>query len=477
MHRCLLLDEILVQILHWVERSTLCAIARTCHAFNEPATALIWSRLIDLWPIFRLLPAAATTWSELGNDKVDHDGPPLCITRPLTPEEWFTVKKLSERVRVLRLIVTPTPTPYTVTPKSLSFLLHPTEQDYLFPNLQTLSMQAQVTPESRNCQDYILAFLRTLVRPHLVSLDLYLDGKFYASPNALDALTSSTNVQSLRTRETPLAAEDGSDVFVFPVISEFQSLVTATIGEGSWKLLTSLAQLKKLRELSFDLCSSTSVAPIPPTCDSFPELRTLCIYFETLDMSLSFLRWALLRKLMSIRIISTDFGRTDYSIDLQELLALIPFHSSLLEHIEVDLSFSRPHQPVPWVLSGSILAPYLTLHNLRVLDLTLAPRSYSPMFTDDELEQMAEAWPLLERLCVKAYDTGWTLPTKLTFGGIMGLIKHCPSLVTFALVFDATKIPKTTISNVDGSTVENRRIQSLDVGNSPISSARQLCRR
>jgi len=78
MHRCLLLDEVLVQILHWVERPTLCSIARTCRAFNEPATALIWRKLVDLWPIFRLLPAAAVTWSELHSDsEVDHDGPPI----------------------------------------------------------------------------------------------------------------------------------------------------------------------------------------------------------------------------------------------------------------------------------------------------------------------------------------------------------------------------------------------------------------
>ena len=80
MHHCLLLDEVLWQILHWVERPTLCSVARTCRAFNEPATALIWRKLIDLWPIFRLLPAAATTWSELRSDDVEREGPPIVST-------------------------------------------------------------------------------------------------------------------------------------------------------------------------------------------------------------------------------------------------------------------------------------------------------------------------------------------------------------------------------------------------------------
>jgi len=312
------------------------------------------------------------------------------------------------------------------------------------------------------------------MRPHLASLDLLLDGKFYASPNALDALTSCSHVRSLRTRETPLAAVADTPIFVFPAISEFHSLETATINDCSWELLTRLAQLKKLQGLSIDLCSSTDVYPVPPTLDTFPELRTLSVYFETVDMSLAFLRWASLCKLTNLKIISTDFSRADYSADLQELLALIPSRCPFLQHIEMDLTFSRPRQPVPWVLSKSILTPYLALRNLRVLDLTLAPRSYSPMFTDDELEQMAKAWPYLEKLHIKGYANGWILPTKLTLGCIVRLIRHCPKLVAFSLVFDAMKVPEANFTNADGSIVRNGSIQSLDVGNSPISSSHQV---
>lgn len=169
-------------------------------------------------------------------------------------------------------------------------------------------------------------------------------------------------------------------------------------------------------------------------------------------------------------MISPDFGRVDYSADLQELLCLIPSRCPSLEHIEIDLAFSRPHQPIPWVLSKSSLSSCLALRNLRVLDITLAPRSYSPMFTDDELEQMAKAWPYLEKLCIKAYANGWALPTKFTLRGIVGLIKYCPKLLAFSLAFDARKIPETNFTDI----VRNRSIQSLDVANSPISSAYQV---
>ena len=200
------------------------------------------------------------------------------------------MKKLSKRVHDLHLTITAKPTCYTVTPKSLALLLHPTEKECLFPNIRTLSIHVQVAIDSQSRQGQVLTFLRTLIRPCLTSLDLLLDGTFYASQHALDALMSCSHVRSLRTRVTPLAGVAGTPTFVFPVISEFRSLEIATINDCPWELLTRLARLKKLRALSIDLCSSADVAPVLPTLETFPELRMLSVYFETVDMSLTFLR-------------------------------------------------------------------------------------------------------------------------------------------------------------------------------------------
>ncbi|KAI6094277.1 hypothetical protein F5141DRAFT_1016692, partial [Pisolithus sp. B1] len=113
--------------------------------------------------------------------------------------------------------------------------------------------------------------------------------------------------------------------------------------------------------------------------------------------------------------------------------------------------------------------PYVSLRNLKVLDITLPSRSYSPQLTDDDLTQMAQSWPLLKELHLRTYTCGWALPTGLSLGGIVALIQHCPDIEGISLVFNAMEIPE-TVYHPDGNLVQNTRIRSLQVGNSPISS-------
>ena len=60
MHAALRIDEVFLRIVEALDQdtapSTLSILARTCRAFHEPATDVLWSTQISLGPILRLIP-------------------------------------------------------------------------------------------------------------------------------------------------------------------------------------------------------------------------------------------------------------------------------------------------------------------------------------------------------------------------------------------------------------------------------------
>ncbi|KAI5999515.1 hypothetical protein EDD15DRAFT_2237295 [Pisolithus albus] len=470
MHHCLLIDEVLNNIFSWLgPGATLCNLARTCRAFHEPAATIIWQKLENFSPILRLLPEATRT------EPREHEpGPPIVLTRPLTLEEWSMVKRLSQRVRNLHAFVNQRPHSYSITPGSLSFLLHPPGDESLeslFPNVQDLTFHCEGLPslEAVCWQDNVLTLLCILIRPQLSRLELHLDGRLYALLNASGILASCPNLRMLYTSPATLETQEGDRVTVAPTISSLQSLETARIFDASWDLLASLAQIKTLQRLLLETYHGPPDSPLPLTNEAFAGLRYLDTHLTSWELVLSFYRWMPLGQLRGLAIEPNDFDRNDYSEDLEELLTLIPEHGPFLETIKIDFSFAPPRQPRHWQLTKSILTPYLSLRNLKVLDITLASPSYSPHLTDDDLIHMAQCWPLLKQLHLNIYAHGWELPTGLSFRGIVAVIQYCPDVEGFSLVFNAMEIPKTAYSP-DGNLIQNRRIRSLQVGNSPISS-------
>ncbi|KAI6125395.1 hypothetical protein EDD16DRAFT_1517193 [Pisolithus croceorrhizus] len=476
MHRCLLIDEVLNSIFSWLEGTTLCSLARTCRAFHEPAAAIIWQRLIGLGPILRLLPGAtATSIAESLEPDPESDeriyGPPTVVTRPLTLEEWQMVKRLSRRVRGIHVFITQKPHSNSITPGSLTLLLHPPRgesPESLFPNVQHLTFHCQghSPVEAVRWQDCVLSLLRILIRPQLSTLALFLDGRFCASLNASGILTSCSNVRALHTSATSFETQEGTRMSIVPTISSFRSLETVKMHNVSWDLLASLAQIKTLQRLAIDFHAPLG-SPPPLANDAFAGLRYLKTNITSLELSLRLFQWIRLSELRDLNLHTTDFARNDYSEDLEELLTLIPLHSPFLETIRINLGSAPPRQPRHWVLTKSILTPYLSLHNLK------PSRNYSPQLTDDDLAHMAQSWPLLKELHLKTYTCGWALPTGLSLAGIMALIYHCPDIEGFSLVFNAVGIPEIAY-HPSGNLIQNTKIRSLQVGNSPISSPKNV---
>ncbi|KAI6007680.1 hypothetical protein F5J12DRAFT_720365 [Pisolithus orientalis] len=100
MHPCLCVDEILRVVFRCIEdRSTWCALARTCRAFTEPATDLIWETLTAVEPILQHLPSARTERLGFGDR-----GRCLALSRPLSDDDWSIIRRLSSRVHRLHTL-------------------------------------------------------------------------------------------------------------------------------------------------------------------------------------------------------------------------------------------------------------------------------------------------------------------------------------------------------------------------------------
>lgn len=77
MHRALLLDEILKEVVGWMSlldasqldrQKSLKAFTLTCRAFSEPALDNIWRGPVKMSALIRIMPEVYRTWVEDGNN-------------------------------------------------------------------------------------------------------------------------------------------------------------------------------------------------------------------------------------------------------------------------------------------------------------------------------------------------------------------------------------------------------------------------
>ena len=140
--------------------------------------------------------------------------------------------------------------------------------------------------------------------------------------------------------------------------------------------------------------------------------------------------------------------------------------SSTLEHLHID------HQETFIdVADWMTFRPLLTIRCLK----TLLIQGFAYTLRDDDLEQMALAWPQLQSFRLLAYFATPPSPPRITLSGITTLLKHCPMLQSLGLIFDA-RIIDTQVITEPTDVVCNRIIKVLDVGNSPINDTMEVAK-
>ncbi|GJF00136.1 F-box protein [Phanerochaete sordida] len=94
MHPCLIIDEILQNILGRVDDKALYSVSLVCRAFLDPANDELWADLPGLSPLIKCLPR------ELLGASRDYEKC-LTVVRPPLPSELYRFDHYARRVKYL----------------------------------------------------------------------------------------------------------------------------------------------------------------------------------------------------------------------------------------------------------------------------------------------------------------------------------------------------------------------------------------
>lgn len=268
MHPCLLVDDILRLVFQYIEdRTTLCALARTCRTFNEPASDLIWETLSNVklimqnlsceWnscegrypvtPYYKLLPSCGQVET--------HHQQYLTQSRLLSDNDWSIVRRIPSHVR--RLHFHPFPIIGDIPPW-FSFLTSPPDPSFFSPNLYSLTLgvpldhrRASNTEDIHATFHMIARLFRLLLRPRLSTLRLGICGAFYPYLVLPSVPRLCPNIRMLSIEEPEILWGKRSIpdevVYLFSgVVSELCDLEIVASDAMSWDLLSSLALAKAL---------------------------------------------------------------------------------------------------------------------------------------------------------------------------------------------------------------------------------------
>ncbi|KAI6011304.1 hypothetical protein EDC04DRAFT_778718 [Pisolithus marmoratus] len=438
MHPCLSVDEILRLIFGYIEDngSTLCALARTCRTFHEPAMDLIWETLTAFEPVLLSLPSARV---------ISRADACMTLSRPLSDNDWSAVRRLSSRVRRLHMFLDPEPHYDNAVPPWFSFLTSPPDSSFLFPNLRRLSFEVpgyfgiNHTKDSKEEFQAIIRIFRLLLGPHLSALRFEIPGSFYANLDlpSIPALSPNICILSMVSLEYYGVLDEAAYLFsrVVPELCNLEIVES----EVTWDLLGGLAQAKALRKLEMYLPDQLGPGPDHPSGNIFPQLHTLDIQARSPSSCTDFFRWTCLNKVVEICVYfpaPEDDGESWQA--LVDMSSLVSLQCKALEFIWSSFSNVHPYDEIPSTCPRPALEPYQACHQLRVIALETP---YSHTLTDNELEDIVTSWPHLE--VFHLFQRGRESPLiRLTLRGVTALLHRCSKLTHFTLMFDATHVPE-----------------------------------
>lgn len=475
MHHCLRTDEILREIFQCIEsRPTLCALAKTCRMFYDPAMDQIWETLTAIEPaVLERLSSATSVTNSTGSYPA--------LLHPLSDDDRDTIQRLSSRVRRLHInlrIILPRFDETDVSPQWVYQLASLKDSSLLFPNRHVLSLEVESYPNQNPSRDVdtrifqaIIRLFYLLVGPHLSALRFEVPNSIYPHLNISSIPLLCPNIRTLSLGELDLYCEKPpiSDEIMCgfsEAVSQLRHLETVRSYLTSWDLLSSLAEAKGLRKLWMFLPPKLGPVPTPPHDNTFPQLRTLDICTRSLTLCLEFLRWASLKEVTGIYIYCpcpTDDG--DPLKTLVDVSSRISLQCKQLEFLWIFFNPGADHHETPTAWPLRMLKPYHDFHQLRVIALQTG---YSMELVDHDLEGMVAAWPHLEIFHLFP-DGIMDPPVRLTLRAVTALLYHCPKLKRFTLLFDATRVRRRSLPSFRGDLVQNTSVEYMGVYTSPVS--------
>lgn len=248
-----------------------------------------------------------------------------------------------------------------------------------------------------------------------------------------------------------------------PTVSQFvcgwenlQTFLGNYSGHGvTDEALIHLASLPTLSRLKINLKHNSLPLALPP--QPFPGLRDFTLSASHVGVVIDLLKS---HHVLPLQSLTLDFNIT--ATALTELLHVMRDHCAHSCLTRLFLRYDFDISNASDVIDPDTLRPLLAFTNLARLDLDC---SYDVEDVDDTLlEEMAAAWPRLERLMLGPNRSSGR-SSHVTLAGLVPLARYCPQLEFFSLPFDTSSMER------PGTKFRNRQLTELGVGCSRIADA------
>ncbi|KAI0752619.1 hypothetical protein C8Q80DRAFT_1267144 [Daedaleopsis nitida] len=405
-------------------RQTLASAARTCRAFADPASRVLWSAVDGLVPLLRLLSNLKECTRETLNQFTrKYNSESIYTFDGEVPEEgWVCFERMAARVKCFLCDAEESLDPSLVD--VLVSRYSGARHRPLFVNLQSLSW-----PDPRNDDRHRL--LRILCTPALqyVLIPDYQSGGREHDSGRQDLAAIADCAPSLLHFRADLSGLPlgGPDSVLFR-LRALRSLKLSLYAPLDKCLFTHLSELPHLEFLD-----ATLPAPGPSKSTAragFPALRHL--YMKLNDTGVPSARLSILSRISSPSLETLDLLITAHSsgaVQFVHDLCSLPVTRSL-KHLSIaanePLILPRPANATapPAVLKFAAVAlPLLALS--RIEDIRLSTYPYALEVTDEDVARVAAAWPRLTTVCLRGTGTPAARPS---LGALVALSERCPAL-------------------------------------------------
>ncbi|RDB14878.1 hypothetical protein Hypma_016419 [Hypsizygus marmoreus] len=457
MHHCLRIPEIVAQIcdqslsLSWKRGSgTVVALARTCRAFHEPATAHLWYEIDTLIPLVKCMPA--DLWTITGENSQT-----LVFNRAVFPTDWPRFTKYARHVRRFGFRFWH----WIDVSVSVYESLHlAAAGQVLLPHLKELYW-------SYGRADGALPFICLFMPPNLCTFhisthtSLPIIASLVANLSSRYPLLSDVALNIHGERDTTSA--------VSTAVCAWHRLRRLYVTRLNGDALLHAAKLPELQHISF---TSREGLQFPDTSSisTFPALVDLLLDCDDFSFCVDLLRsmapGAVLEwiSLKAYNAPPPGFGWRDLANALHDTCShSSPQRITIWDDFEKEDGSEVEDFGEDLMIVTEHLRPLLHFSHITNIDLY---SRYGFDLDDTLLRDLAKAWPRLQYLSIKGGPPQGRIP-RVTIASLRILARHCKHLQTITMAFDARLVPPPKASQRVFST----RLFILDVIGSSISNA------
>ncbi|KAF8125921.1 hypothetical protein EV363DRAFT_1349106 [Boletus edulis] len=421
MHPALQIQEILLNIFGhcfppsgWEATTDLAALARTCHAFKDPALDVLWEELFDLSPLARCLPEACYQESTKC----------YSLHRKLTQSEWDILQSYTRRIRSIRTL-------FGIDRQTAQRLWRAPTPSSFFPSLRHLHIEY-----SRRAVHLLLMPL-----PSLVSLTVIVHSLRLLEDSLKSLSQTSPSLCKLLLQPHRVNMHHFDPAFM----CQWRHLRNV-VCSGIFLDVTTLVHLSRmsaLTQLEFKL-RSTLPDQISPY-DSplvFSHLEIFTLHSEFLGPIVHLLSQTQFLVVEHFRAtIECRPSRQDLSSFLASAQTSGLCHTaqqlSLCQEYIPGRTYAHTERPV---LGFQYLQPFMAFIDLRGINLDI---EWNVNLTESELLTFVSGWPHLQTFYINE-EWGWNTIGGITPNGLVQLLQICPLLKTIGLAVDTrgyTTIP------------------------------------